>query len=295
MIKKILAILLVINFIAMPCYSINDWIRGDGSDAIKGTDNPSDIDANTTNYIQDPLDRLLATYINGCTLTRTSATVITVSAGEVACSNGAGTIKRFRQNTSTVTMTITTSGVGGLDTGAEATSTWYHIYANADADATTFTVIASTSASAPTGVTYYKYLGSVYNDSAGDLKNFYWFGEGNIALIMWDVPVSVATAASSGAWSSAVSCSTAMPSTSTYAIFGIGVVGGASPTAIWIRRNGSTWAVDKENGLYHDAVPTAGIGSHRTSMTDGSQQIQYYSAGTTTSVAIDLEGYYINR
>ena len=232
---------------------ISDFKRGDDSDVIKGTDNISDADTYLENYLSDPLRRALATYVNGCALTRTSATVITISVGEVVCSNGAGTIARFRQNTSTVTMTITTSGVGGLDTGSEASSTWYHIYADADADATTFTAIASTSASAPTGVTYYKYLGSVYNDSAGDLRNFYWFGYGNLALVMLDVPVNITTSVSAASWSSATSCAIAIPTTSTLAIFGLhSQEATAGSAGIWIRLNGSTWAgiTEEENGIF---------------------------------------------
>ena len=139
---------------------------------------------------------------------------------------------------------------------------------------------------------YWRVIHGVRVNTSNNINQDYMLQSGS--FVTWNVPVSVATAASSSAWSSAVSCSAGIPATSTMGIFGIGVVGGASPTAIWLRPNASTWAIDKENGLYHDAVPSGGIGSWRTSMTDSSQQIQYYSAGTTTSVAVDVEGFVLN-
>jgi hypothetical protein len=98
------------------------------------------------------------------TLSYSSATTIAVSAGEVVCSNSDASVRKMRQNTSATNVTFS-----DIDTGAEASSTTYYLYANCDADATTATFKVSASSTAPTGVTYYKRLGSFYNDSSSNI------------------------------------------------------------------------------------------------------------------------------
>ena len=141
-----------------------EWEKGTGEDVILGTENASDIDTISFQNIVDPLDRLLARYREGCKLVYASVATITVNLGEVVCTNTAGTIRKFRRNTSNTTVAWT-----DIDTGSEAISTTYYIYAVADADATTFTCKVTTSSSAPSGVTYYKRLGSFYNDSDSNI------------------------------------------------------------------------------------------------------------------------------
>lgn len=114
------------------------------------------------------LDRLLANYREGMTISYSSATAVSVSAGEVMCSNGAGTTRKMRQNTS-----ATSVGWSDLDTGSEASSTTYYIYASCDADATTAAFKVSANSSAPSGITYYKRIGSFYNDSSGNISYIY--------------------------------------------------------------------------------------------------------------------------
>ncbi|MDP3048905.1 MAG: hypothetical protein Q8N12_05670 [Thermodesulfovibrionales bacterium] len=68
------------------------------------------------------------------------------------------------------TLNITAAGANGLDTGAEAASTWYHIWAIAKADGTKKT-LASLSATAPTmpsGYTFLAYLGAIYNNGSSN-------------------------------------------------------------------------------------------------------------------------------
>lgn len=293
--RKLLLVLLILALFAGQAFAINDWIRGDGTDSVKGADSPSDNPANLTNYMQDPLDRLLSHYIYQCTLTRTSATIITVSAGEVVCSNGADTIKRFRKNTTTTTMTITTSGVGGLDSGSsEKVSTWYDIYAVADANATTFTVIAAEQGVALSDVTYYRYIGSVYNDSSSDLLNFTWSGYGNDPLIMWDVPILITTTLSSS-WSSATSLASAMPSHSNRAIFGLYSAYTNNTAFMSIRPNGTTWSTQYDNSVAGvGGSYSASVGGQRECATDSSQQINYITQ-SSGSCRLSVEGFYINR
>ncbi len=117
---------------------------------------------NTQSYTESIRD-LLRNYLRGCAVEYKSAADLYVRSGEIALVDSGGNL-RLRRNTSDLTVTW-----ADIDTGAEATSTTYYVYAVGDSSGTTFTVKISTSASAPTGCTYYKKLGSFYNDSAGDI------------------------------------------------------------------------------------------------------------------------------
>lgn len=145
--------------------AINDWMRGDGTDALEGSTNASLIDDYVTAYLQDPLGVLLENYRRGCPVRYASASTVTVGVGELACYNSSGDETRMRANTSEVTLDITAD----LDTGTEQVSQQYYVWAVADADATTFTGIISESATFPTGVSWGRKIGYFYNNGSGDI------------------------------------------------------------------------------------------------------------------------------
>lgn len=291
--RKIILGVISILLLTGNCFAISDWYQGTGTAPIQGTDNISDIDTNSKNYGFDPLDKVLTHHIWGCTLTHTSDDVITVSVGEVVCSNGAGTIRRMRKNTATATVDFTAAGVGGIDSGsARDDSSWFDIYAVADADATTFTIIAAKQGTALSDVTYYRYIGSVYNDASDNIKNFYWFGYDENPLIMWDDPVSLTTTVSAGSWSSALSCSTGMPSSSIRAIFGVRAYEAGGANGIYLRTNGSAISSDDSSDGVRGWNDT---GAELTCLTDSSQRIQYYNDSSDTATTIRVKGFYIQR
>jgi len=117
------------------------------------------------------LDRYLQYGRHGCKISYASASTITVGAGSIVCSNSDASTRHLRANTSATTVTW-----ANIDTGAEAISTTYYLWAIADADATTFTVMVSLSNTAPTGATYYALLGAFYNDSSGNITNIVDYG-----------------------------------------------------------------------------------------------------------------------
>lgn len=76
-----------------------------------------------------------------------------------------------------LTAAITASGINGLDTGSEGTSTWYHIYVIYNG--TTVASLLSENATSPTmpaGYTFKKYVGAVFNGSDGDFDAFHQLG-----------------------------------------------------------------------------------------------------------------------
>lgn len=156
--KKLSAFFLAL-FVSVNAFAISEWdkTKPSGTDTIRSY--PAAATANN-----EAVDRLLANYRQGMVMTYSSASTIAVSAGEVTCSNAAGTVRRFRLNASSTNVTF-----ANIDTGSEAAGTTYYIYAVADDDAVAATFKVSLSASAPTGVTYYKRLGSFYNDASSDI------------------------------------------------------------------------------------------------------------------------------
>ena len=142
-----------------------EWMRGTGADAVQGaeTNGASKIDNNVTDYIQNPLSRLLYNFRNGLYLYPNTVDSFYVSPGEIVCRNAAGTALRFRSNSSPVSVSFS-----DLDTGSRTKNVVYYVYAVADVDAgSTWTVKLSASATSPTGATYFRKLDSVFNDGNG--------------------------------------------------------------------------------------------------------------------------------
>lgn len=158
--RKFIAVL-VLFLLASPAWCADQWDKTRPAITDQWTAWPAASQANNKS-----IDRMLANYREGMTLSYSSATTIAVSAGEVMCSNSDGSVRKMRQNTSAVNVTF-----ADIDTGAEASSTTYYLYAVADADATTATFKISASSTAPTGITYYKRLGSFYNDASSNITD----------------------------------------------------------------------------------------------------------------------------
>jgi len=79
--------------------------------------------------------------------------------------------------TSDITMDITTSGAGGLDTGSVAADTLYYMYAINNSG--TMFLTSSLSSSAPTGFTNFKQIGIFNTDGSSDIISVLTLGKGN--------------------------------------------------------------------------------------------------------------------
>jgi hypothetical protein len=296
--KKLISLLLMIGM-ATSSYAVDitDFMRGDSSDVIKGTSGVSDVDTELAAYLTDPLERLIPGSIYGCTLTWATNATVTIGVGSVVCSNAAGTIHRIRKNTSTVTITLPASGASGdsLDTGNAAISTFYHVFAIADADATTFTAKCSASASAPTGATYYRYLGSFYNNASDNIAMFYWFGNGNFIRISLDTIVSITTTPSAGAWAGETTCSAGIPVTSTLGIFNVNCTASAGGyyNQVALAPFGSTSTTIAM--VSHFTADTTSIDFMVTCPLSTTQTINYWQATGAIAISIGVAGYYFSR
>ncbi len=114
----------------------------------------------------ESLTNLLLNYRRGCACEYKGEADLYVRAGEIMIVDASGN-RRLRRNTTDTTVTW-----ANIDTGSEATSTRYYVYACADNNATTFTVKISTNATTPTGMTYYRLIGSFYNNASGNISRY---------------------------------------------------------------------------------------------------------------------------
>lgn len=80
-----------------------------------------------------------------------------------------------------ITVTTSVSGAGGLDTGSIAASTFYYVYTVLSAGAVK--IIASTSASGPTGFTTYRKVGAFYTDGSSNIFRVYFYSEVNTQVM----------------------------------------------------------------------------------------------------------------
>lgn len=133
-----------------------------------------------------------------------------ISATTVLLENSSKIVLRI--DTLSETVDITASGVNGLDTGSEASSTWYHIWAIAKADGTKDCLL-SASATAPTfpsGYTYKAYLGAVYNDSGSNFDPIVQVNNTVVSQFVWLVEAGTATSLTS------IDASVVVPSTAKF-------------------------------------------------------------------------------
>jgi len=219
---------------------------------------------------------------------RGSVTQLTISATSVVMKNAAGVRAKF-DNIST-TANITTSGAGGLDTGSEASSTWYYIWAIGKTDGTKSAVL-STSSSAPTlpsGYTYYGLLGAVYNNSSGDLVNFKQVG--NKVMCAIQSPLSAGTATTY----TSVSLAAYVPpiATSVDILIGNNSSSGSATTTTLIAPLGS--GTTPTYGYYAERQQVSTTSSTYSSaniLLHTAQTLYYYVSGANARGYIDLNGW----
>lgn len=163
--KKLIFLFFMAFIIAFPTqsYGANAW-RDGSTTFFAGTTLINNLDTEIQDHAIEPLNRYLQNARQGMTLTYSSASQLTVSSGSIVCVNSVGTLEEIRINPSSTTVTW-----ANIDEGAEGSAKTYHVYASCDADATTAAFKISLSATAPTGVTLYKRLGSFYNNSSSNI------------------------------------------------------------------------------------------------------------------------------
>lgn len=138
------------------------------------------------------LAALLRGYLSGVAISRASATTIGVAAG-VAMDD---TNVQMIPVAAAVTINCAVTGALGLDAGALAINTWYHVFVIAKTDGTV-SALASTSIGAPTyptGYTLKRRIGSFRTNGSAQVTDFVQDGD----LFQWLSPVGDVSAANPG-------------------------------------------------------------------------------------------------
>jgi hypothetical protein len=131
---------------------------------------------------------VLRNYIDGLMLAWVSATSFSVAVGQAADSANAILMNLAAAITKTTAAWVIGTGNGGLDTGAIAASTWYHVHLIRRSDTGVVDVLYSISVSAPTMPASYnqrRRIGSVKTNASSQFINFLQVGE----RFQWIVPV----------------------------------------------------------------------------------------------------------
>lgn len=116
--------------------------------------------------------------IRGITASNSSAAIVNIAAKNAIMFDASGNSKRV--NNVSVAPNIGLSGAGGLDTGSEASSTWYYFYIIYNSTSSTVNGLFSLSATSPTLPTdydYFRVVGAVRNNGSSNFINFYQAGD----------------------------------------------------------------------------------------------------------------------
>jgi hypothetical protein len=147
---------------------------------------------------------------------RTSATQVTVTADELVLEDSSNNKAHIR--TVSQVAAITTSGAGGLDTGSEASATWYFVWIIRKSSDGTTSSLLSTSSSSPTmpsGYDQKALVSAVRNDGSSNFVDF--TQEGN--QYCYTATQSVYSGAGGAAWQ-VIDVSAVVPSALSTVAFG---------------------------------------------------------------------------
>jgi len=190
-----------------------------------------------------------------------------------------------------------------LDTGSEANSTWYYVYVvkpSSNGGSPTFKISATAPSSLDdTGGRYHpshatwRCTGSFYNNSSGDIREAYRYGDGWTLL---ETDTTVLSAGSATTFTD-VDCSSACPATAEkIRVSGIINTTGNTDNLLYVRRNGSPnadgiciarcYKNPNTDDLHFPFSADISI--------DSSQIFEYRKAGGTSDVYIYLYGYWEN-
>lgn len=239
-------------------------------------------------------------YLNGLKLTYLTAATVQIESGTCRDSTNAFNI----ENSGTISLDITVSGAGGLDTGSEAANTWYAVHIITDTTGVNAVdAIFSLSGTAPTlpsGYDVFRRVGWVRNDGSSNFLKFYQDGIGIERTIFYDETLGTVRPLNGGTATTYtdVDCSDEVPSTSQKFLalvqFRTGTSGAISDR-IRIRRNGAAVGNSTLTQFRAGVVSNTRFFMQGTIYTDASQIIEYrVDDGAENDVSISVIGYYDN-
>ena len=189
--------------------------------------------------IQTPVVNAGFKYINGLNIAFNSGTKIDIAAGQCRDSTNANDMTLA----ATATINTAINGANGLDTGAMANTTLYHVYLIADSTKYQATAgLLSLSATAPLlpfGYDMIRRLGSVFSSGAAAVLAFNQYGSSSDRWMWYDAGFVELNAGASAAYAT-VDCATSVPLTATMINFRATITPTAADDKAVLRPLGAT-------------------------------------------------------
>lgn len=245
-----------------------------------------EITINATGVANTAAEAVLST-ANNLIIKRVSATGVDIDADRLQLFDADGIAKAF--SAVDLTIAITTPGLNGLDTGAEANATWYYLWVVGKSDGSVGAVF-STSATSPTmpaGYTHKGRVGAIYNDGSGDLYQFYQRGrhvmQGRLSVLAAGTSTSYAT----------VSLATAVPPIATAVTIEVqlSVSSGSNDAQANVAAEGSGTTASINVYVARAVVATTATNFHIETLMSVAQQIAYFVSGTNARVTLIVTGW----
>ena len=231
-------------------------------------------------------------YIDGGNLIYNTTSTVDISVGSVRDVDDTFDIIW----TSPLTADITVSGANGLDTGSEAASTWYSVWAiakSSDGTAASLLSVSATSPTMPSGYDKKRRLGWVKNTAASNFLPFLAVLMGGRSRVyQWDINSSVPEVLSAGTATSFtnIDLSGFIPATSRYAHLQIGRITTNSTQFTAFRTDGST--SDGELTMIRPKMTATTTFRMQTQIiTSSSQIIEYEHSSSSGSTSVWVRGY----
>jgi hypothetical protein len=162
--------------------------------------------------------------VNGLVVAWTSVSTVTIGVGVCRDKTDSFTIR----TTAPLLVNIAVAGAGGLDTGAEAASTWYSVFVIASSTgAVPLAGLLSTGGDNPTllpaGYDIYRRVGYVRNNPSSDFREFVSYGQGPERSIQYRDAMSSRQQLTGGAATivTQVNCGSLIPNSSSFGRFQI--------------------------------------------------------------------------
>ena len=137
-----------------------------------------------TNLLDDSVP--ITDAVEGMPMTYQTADTVDIGAGKMVDSTGAMLIVLL----STLTLDLTVSGLGGLDTGTKAANTWYAVYAIGREDGTKLAGLTAslnfTTPALPSTHDRFRRIGSIKNAAGDVLFKFIQVGTDKERIVIWD-------------------------------------------------------------------------------------------------------------
>jgi hypothetical protein len=162
--------------------------------------------------------------INGLVVAWTSVSTVTIGVGVCRDNNDNFTIR----TTAPIVANIAVAGAGGLDTGAEAASTWYAVFVIADSTGvlpvnSLLSLPGNTPTLLPAGYDIWRRVGYVRNNPSSDFREFVTYGQGAERSIQYRDALSSRQQLTGGASTgvAGVNCGSLIPNSSAFGRFQI--------------------------------------------------------------------------